>query len=305
MALFYRLSDGMEHVEKPEDAGESEIAAVLNGEEWKKFQGRGRLPEASSVPWYPEIRNCKAETHRNCLAGTIAAPDRRRLLGGKHCAVFYVNQDGIVLVTDSEAVCSAAEKIAGFRKNQTKGRFFFELLQELTQDHGKLLDHYEEVLGGMEESILKEVGKDFLTYMLRVRKELMVLRRYYRQMEEMSRELEDDEGGFFTEDEHSDFHLLGDRAGRLEDLAMQQIEYCIEVRELYQGQADRRMNKTMQLLTVLTTTFFPLTLITGWYGMNFEHMPELHSPLGYTAVIAVSVLIVAASIIFWKKKKLF
>jgi magnesium transporter len=59
----------------------------------------------------------------------------------------------------------------------------------------------------------------------------------------------------------------------------------------------------MTLLTVVTTIFMPLTLIVGWYGMNFRYMPELESPYGYPVVILVSLAIVISCLIFFKKKK--
>jgi magnesium transporter len=59
----------------------------------------------------------------------------------------------------------------------------------------------------------------------------------------------------------------------------------------------------MTVLTVITSIFMPLTLITGWYGMNFVYMPELQSPIAYPIVIAISVLIFVVCIIFFKLKK--
>jgi magnesium transporter len=59
----------------------------------------------------------------------------------------------------------------------------------------------------------------------------------------------------------------------------------------------------MMVLTVVTTIFMPLTLIAGWYGMNFRYMPELESVFGYPVVIIVSILIAAAGIIYFKFKK--
>lgn len=41
-------------------------------------------------------------------------------------------------------------------------------------------------------------------------------------------------------------------------------------------------------MTVLTSVFFPLTVITGWYGMNFTHIPELEARYGYPLLIAIS-----------------
>lgn len=55
----------------------------------------------------------------------------------------------------------------------------------------------------------------------------------------------------------------------------------------------------------LTTLFLPLTLFTGWYGMNFADMPELHWRYGYPVVIAAAVILVILEIIYFKKKKFF
>ena len=61
----------------------------------------------------------------------------------------------------------------------------------------------------------------------------------------------------------------------------------------------------MGMLTVVTTLFLPLTLFTGWYGMNFADMPELHWRYGYPVVIAAAVILVILEIIYFKKKKFF
>ena len=52
-------------------------------------------------------------------------------------------------------------------------------------------------------------------------------------------------------------------------------ENVLQIRELYQSMQDARQNKIMVVITIVTTIFLPLTLITGWYGMNFVYMPEL------------------------------
>ena len=49
----------------------------------------------------------------------------------------------------------------------------------------------------------------------------------------------------------------------------------------------------------------PLTLIAGWYGMNFTGMPLLEWRYGYPAVVAVSALVVALLIWYFKRKKWF
>ena len=67
---------------------------------------------------------------------------------------------------------------------------------------------------------------------------------------------------------------------------------------------DYNANLIMKVFTVVTTVFLPLTLIVGWYGMNFKYMPELTSQYGYPAVIILSILVVVLSLLFFKKKRL-
>ena len=82
-------------------------------------------------------------------------------------------------------------------------------------------------------------------------------------------------------------------------------ENVLQIRELYQSMQDARQNKIMVVITIVTTIFLPLTLITGWYGMNFVYMPELQWRYGYFVVIMTSLIIVIAEIIYFKKKKFF
>ena len=52
-----------------------------------------------------------------------------------------------------------------------------------------------------------------------------------------------------------------------------------------------RTNEQLRILTILSTIFLPLTLITGMYGMNFENMPEYRWRYGYATVLIVMVLL--------------
>ena len=80
-------------------------------------------------------------------------------------------------------------------------------------------------------------------------------------------------------------------------------DHAAQLRDIYQSHLDIKQNRIMTVLTIVTTIFMPLTLIAGWYGMNFKYMPELESGWGYPVTIIVSVLIVLGSLLFFKKKK--
>ena len=81
-------------------------------------------------------------------------------------------------------------------------------------------------------------------------------------------------------------------------------EYLAQVRETYQAQLDLKLNQIMKIFTVIAAVFLPLSLVVGWYGMNFSNMPELNWKYGYQGVIALSVLITLAILFYFKKRDL-
>ena len=80
-------------------------------------------------------------------------------------------------------------------------------------------------------------------------------------------------------------------------------EYAMQVQDVYQSEIEIHQNDVMKMLTIVTTIFLPLTLIAGWYGMNFEYMKELHWKYGYPLLFGISVLVVGILCIIFKKKK--
>jgi magnesium transporter len=66
-----------------------------------------------------------------------------------------------------------------------------------------------------------------------------------------------------------------------------------------------RTNEIMRALTVLTAIFLPLNLVTGFFGMNFEGLPLIHSPMGFWIVFSVMLCVgIGMSWYFWRKRYL-
>ncbi|MFN3947141.1 MAG: magnesium/cobalt transporter CorA [Aquificaceae bacterium] len=63
-----------------------------------------------------------------------------------------------------------------------------------------------------------------------------------------------------------------------------------------------KQNEAVKVFTVLATIFLPATLIASIFGMNFEHMPEIHWKYGYPYSLFLMVAI-TLSLIYWVKKK--
>lgn len=251
-----------------------------------------------------DARVCKAEVRRDCLCGTVVTP--RCTKGGERIAFGYLlTKRRLVLCDDSGAVRALAKRLAKEKRwrENGPGRVFYELLELLVAGDLRHLEELEDQLTQMEDRALSGELEGFNAQLRQLRKEATDWFRYYTQMGDVTCELEENDAGFFVENELRLFHLLEKRLGRLRDEAQLLREYCFQVRELFQAEIDIRQNRIMKILTIVTTICLPLSLLAGWYGMNFTGMPELTWKYGYPAVIAVGVLVVAVCLWIMKKKK--
>jgi len=65
----------------------------------------------------------------------------------------------------------------------------------------------------------------------------------------------------------------------------------------------QRTNAIMRTLTVLTAVFMPLNLITGFFGMNFDSLPLIHSAAGVWVAIASMVVVGAGLLAVFMRKR--
>ena len=64
-----------------------------------------------------------------------------------------------------------------------------------------------------------------------------------------------------------------------------------------------RTNDVMRTLTAVTAIFLPLNLITGFFGMNFEHIPGLHSPVAFWSTLAFMLVVVVVVLTVFLRKR--
>lgn len=71
----------------------------------------------------------------------------------------------------------------------------------------------------------------------------------------------------------------------------------------YISLTSHELNSTMRILTVLTAIFVPLSFLAGVYGMNFDHMPELHWRWGYFSLLGLMATIIIILLTVFKRNR--
>ena len=178
---------------------------------------------------------------------------------------------------------------------------FFEMQ---TKGDDLAFDGIEKEIMDLEQALIATGKRDCVSEIISLRKRLMVLKKYYEQFLNVLDILIENENGIFDGKTLRSFKMLYRRTERRFQNVLNMREYVTQVRESYEAEVDISLNTTMKIFTVVTTIFLPLTLIVGWYGMNFD-MPEYGWKHGYFFVTLISVVCILAVIAIFKKKKWF
>ena len=252
-----------------------------------------------------EIHSTKAEVNYDSLTGTFSIPDRHNIAESNSKFAFALDEKGIVFIDDSGAVEEIISDVVKSKRwtNPSLERFIYDFLEQIIYHDQSILAKYDAELDEMEDKILAGEEDNYPKRLSEIRSDLRDMRIHYEQLEDLGQELEENENNFFAHENLRYFHLFTQRIARLHDTTAALRDYTAQIRELYQSQLDIKQNRIMTILTIVTTIFMPLTLIAGWYGMNFKYMPELEFKAAYPIVIAVSIVIVILSLVFFRKKK--
>ena len=285
-------------------SGKEQYVAVVSFEEWKKYSDVFDMGIDLEID-KKDIFTTKAEVNFDSLTGSFVIPNRTNISGEQSRFAFALDEKGIVFIDDSGAAINLINKIKSAKKWRMPSleRFIYDFLDQIVKDDLRLMESYDKELNDMEYAILKkdeEIASDRVN---EIRSDIRELRIHYEQLIDLGQELEENENDFFMQENLRYYKLFLNRMARLHDKSTSIRDYTMQIRDLHKAHLDLKQNRIMTVLTVVTTIFMPLTLIVGWYGMNFRYMPELEWRWSYPILIGVSIMVVIGSIIFIRRKK--
>lgn len=217
--------------------------------------------------------------------------------------IVYLDHEDLFIFCDKPRGCERIRSLAG--KEKTNEQALWQFFRNLLKNDMDNLEDLECEIADAEMAAMVRFQNDYIRKIIAYRKELLRLKRYYEQLDAIMDSLILNENNMLTEDGVRHFTILASRTTRYLNNVLNLRDYVTQMREAYQAQIDIEQNNLMRLFTVITSVFLPLTLMVGWYGMNFTHMPEIESEYAYPAFIGVSALVCILLLIFFKKKKWF
>ena len=245
---------------------------------------------------------CKLEAFSDCTQGIIRIPKRS---SGKLPEIqigFYLDSERLLLIEDTGFLLPFLKSLERAPLGPcTLTALVLALLESLIEEDSLELEQLEDQMAVMEEGLLNRIPDAFHATVIAYRRELSSLRAFYEQMMNLGEQMQTT-CHELDERELSSWKLFVSRCDRLHSHVEMLKEYLLQIRKLYQSQIELQQNKVMTFLTVVTTIFMPLTLIAGWFGMNFPDMLMFRWKYGYLFVILLNITLVVAEYFYFLMK---
>ncbi|MCQ2515732.1 MAG: hypothetical protein MJ094_02580 [Saccharofermentans sp.] len=223
----------------------------------------------------------------------------------------YFKHDVLIVVDVEDTDSSTKNKFERALKrftpsSMTLEKLIYAFFDELLAKDVGFIEKLGLEVSDMEESIIEGTPDDDInSKLLKLKRKLLQVHNYYEQCLDIFETLDANENDIFDMDTLMYISNITQRVVRLREDVDSINNAVVHLQDAYSAYLDKKMNTTMKYLTVLTTVFFPLTIIVGWYGMNFLYMPEFAWKYGYLYVIGLSIATIVLLAFIARKKNWF
>lgn len=299
--MIYTFTNGIKEISIEEFSKETLTLSLMSSSEYKTFGDKFGTKQNCL-----NLKNSEIKTNYGEYIFSLEKASTNIDISQKDDIHICIDENLLLIIdSDKETNEIFINTITSYKSAISLDRLVLDYLSAVTYNDSKELDEIEMRISKSDDAVLTD-GKigNINDELLKIKRRLFKLRSFYEQLSDIGDELYKNENELFDEKKtgfFKDFALRMDKLASKVDLLRESL---VQLREAYQASIDLKLNNTMKVFTVIATIFLPLTLITSWYGMNFNFMPELSWRYGYIYVIGISLVVAIGCIIYFKKKKL-
>lgn len=183
----------------------------------------------------------------------------------------------------------------------------YELMDALIGDYFPVLDEMDDTIDKIEDKVFNNPTTKTLNKTFKLKRAVLELRKTVSPQREIVNAIIRGEFIYFKKNNLLYYRDIYDHLIRMYDMIDTYRDLITGILDAYLSMVSNKMNEIMKVLTIIATIMMPLTLITGFYGMNFQFMPEIHSPwgqqYGYFFVLGAMAVVGLIMLFFFKRKQ--
>jgi magnesium transporter len=188
------------------------------------------------------------------------------------------------------------------KARQKKADYLFYLLTDTIVDtYYSVVDEIDNKIDKIEVILLEQPETNYINHLYLIKQPLSDMRGILYSIREALLNIVQGDYALIDDETIPYLHDVKDHINNIVHMYELSRDTISDLLEINNSNINNRLNGTMKIMTIITTFFIPLTLITGIYGMNFKYMPEISWKLGYPLVVLI--MIIVSGIMFYIMKK--
>ncbi len=180
---------------------------------------------------------------------------------------------------------------------------FHIIIDDIVDNYTPILDRLDEVIDGMEDEVFRQASQRTMARILHLKKDIVTVRRVAFYQREMLNRLSRGEFALISGDEMIYYRNVYDHLVRMVDLADSYRDTVSGLLDAYLSVTSNSLNQVMKVLTIISTVFLPLSVITGFFGMNFQHLPGASWEYGVLATLVFMLAVAVSMLWLFKRRK--
>lgn len=230
----------------------------------------------------------------------------KREVGKEHVAIYL--RKGLVISfqeTSSDLFEDVRDRVLSSKgriRQKNADYLVYALLDSLIDNYYVVLDSFESVIEEVEDDVMDDDHNDVKSNIHELKKELIVIRKSVAPLRETLSRFSKTENAIVDEGTFDYLRSTYENTVQIMDSVESYRDMLNSLQDLFMTEVSFKMNKIMQVLTLVSTIFIPLTFVAGIYGMNFENIPELHYKYGYHVAWAFMIIVALLLLYLFKRK---
>jgi magnesium transporter len=214
-----------------------------------------------------------------------------------------------LLITHHSQTLSSVSDVKQFlrRHGEQGGRgpdyLFHLVLDQIVDDYAPEVDLLVNHLDEIEVQVFEKPSGQLVADLVHLKRRVIALRKTLILMREVLARLIRGEFELVDDREIVYYRNVFDHLVRYTELIEGAREMISDLMQTHLAAQSNKLNGIMKALAMVSTVILPMSLISGIYGMNFKHMPELEWTWGYYFALALMVAVAALALgVFYRKK---
>lgn len=255
------------------------------------------VPQRAKTELYEKHQLIIARTPRVDDQGKVRTPQVCFIVGEHYLLTFQERYFGFF-----DPIRGRITAGLGAIRSGGPGYLAYALMDAMVDRYYPIVQGLSDALEELEELVLENPHPDVLERIRELRRKLVVLRRVAWPQREALNGMLREQSPFFDVQERVYLRDTYDHIAQIAELIDSSRDMASDLADAYLSNVSHRTNEIMKVLTLMASTFIPLTFVAGIYGMNFEYMPELRSRNGYFVVWGVMLSVAVGMAYYFKRR---